>query len=35
MGSSECSISLAVEARHAKNAVRQIHTLLEARSLAR
>ncbi len=29
MGSSECSISLAVEARHARNAVRHIHTLLE------
>jgi aspartate kinase len=29
MGSSECSISLAVEARHARSAVRQIHTLLE------
>jgi aspartate kinase len=30
MGSSECSISLAVEARDARDAVRQIHTLLEA-----
>jgi aspartate kinase len=28
MGSSECSISLVVEARHARDAVRQIHTLL-------
>lgn len=28
MGSSECSISLVVEARHAREAVRQIHTLL-------
>jgi aspartate kinase len=29
MGSSECSISLAVGAEHARSAVRQIHTLLE------
>lgn len=29
MGSSECSISLAVDAAFAKDAVRQIHTLLE------
>jgi aspartate kinase len=29
MGSSECSISLAVESGHAKSAVRHIHTLLE------
>jgi aspartate kinase len=29
MGSSECSISLVVDARHARNAVRHIHSLLE------
>jgi aspartate kinase len=29
MGSSECSISLVVDGPHAKDAVRQIHTLLE------
>ena len=32
MGSSECSISLVVEAAHARAAVRQIHTLLEKKA---
>jgi aspartate kinase len=34
MGSSECSISLVVESRHARQAVRHIHTLLEQHARA-